>query len=395
MALALTPDLTQDQIDELIATRRDLHAHPELGLEERRTSEVVQRRLRALGLEPITGEGMAGTGVAALIEGAQPGKRVMLRADMDGLPVLEQNEVPYVSQNPGVMHACGHDGHVSILLAVAQQLLGRRQEMRGSVLLLFQPAEEGRGGGEAMAKGGLLERFGVDAAFGLHLWNGFPVGKVGCSAGPVMAAVGEFILTIRGRGGHGAMSHLSVDPVVAAAHVVTALQTIASREISARDSVVVTVGSIHGGTAWNVIPDEVRLEGTTRAFEPAIADSLQGRIDRVAGGVARALSATHELRYRQVTPATINHPEMAALAEQALVDALGRENVVPQEPTMGGEDFSYFLERAPGAFIFVGSANAERGLNYPHHHARFDFDERALPIGVKALTAVALRYLSS
>ena len=370
-----------------MALRRAVHQEPELAWAEGRTAARVAAFLEGSGLEVRTG--VAGTGVVATSRGGR-GRTVLLRVDMDGLPIQEQGQAPYASRVPGVMHACGHDGHTAMGAAAARVLGARRPP--GEVRVLFQPAEEGEGGAQGMIAAGVLE--GVDRVLGVHLWNELPVGVLGVKAGPLMAAVDRLRIVVHGRGGHGAHPHRAADPVVAAAHVVVALQTVVSREVSPVQPAVVTLGAIHGGQAFNVIPDEVTLTGTVRTFDAQLRREMPDRIRRIAGGVASALQCTAEVEVRAGNPAVINDPAMADLARRAAARVVGEERVVEPVPTMGGEDMAVYFERVPGCFVFVGSANPARGLDQPHHSPRFDFDEEALPIGCQFLVEAALEALS-
>ena len=385
------PKLSPDVLDlraDLVALRRDLHRHPELAFAETRTAARVVAFLEGSGAAVRTGVG--GTGVLATIEGG-PGRCVLLRVDLDGLPLQELGQAPYASAVPGVMHACGHDGHVAIGAAVARILARRR--LPGTVRVLFQPAEEGEGGAQAVVADGGLE--GVDLCFGIHLWNELPLGVLGVKAGPLMAAVDRLRIVIRGRGGHGGQPQRSADPVVASAHVITALQSVVSREVSPLHSAVVTVGSIHGGQAFNVIPDEVTLTGTIRTFDADLRRSMPERIARLASGVAAGLLCRAEVEVREGNPAVVNDPSVAERARRAAARVVGEENVVVPEPTMGGEDMAVYFERTPGCFVFVGSANPARGFDQPHHSPRFDFDEDALAIGCEFLLEAAEEALRS
>lgn len=377
----LSPDV-QALVPELVALRRDLHEHPELAFAEHRTAGKVAELLRGHGLEVRTGLG--GTGVLASTL-ARPGRTVMLRADMDALPIAEQGRAPYASRTPGRMHACGHDGHVAMGAMAARVLAGRA--LPGRARVLFQPAEEGEGGAQAVVADGALD--GADVVLGVHLWNELPVGTIGVKAGPLMAAVDRLRVTVHGRGGHGAIPHKAADPVVAAAHVVVALQTLVSREVSPVDSAVLTVGSIHGGEAFNVIPDEVTLLGTLRTFDPELRRSLPDRVARIAGGVAEALGCRAAVEVKAGNPAVINDARIAEIARRAAVRVVGEDRVVSPTPTMGGEDMSVYFERVPGCFVFVGSANPARGLDRPHHSPFFDFDEDALAVGCEFLVQAA------
>ncbi|MGE0192301.1 MAG: M20 family metallopeptidase [Planctomycetota bacterium] len=378
--------LTEPEHVELLATRRDLHQHPEPSWKEQRTAALVAERLRALGLEPRTG--VAETGVVADLDTGEPGPCVLLRADMDALPVHEENDLPWRSTNPGVMHACGHDGHVAMLLAAARVLVQRHPPSRGVVRFCFQPAEEGGNGALAMIEAGVLLSPRVDVAYGLHLWNELDRGKVGIVPGPCMAAVDRFEIRVEGRGGHGAIPHRAADPIVAAAHVVTALQTIASRRIDPEHPVVVTVGRIEGGEAFNVIPREVRLLGTARSFHEAAGEALPELVTSIAEQTAAAHGCTARVAYERLSRATVNDPAEAARARDVATRLVGADAVVPLR-TMAGEDFSELLLRVPGCFVFVGSRDEATGKVHPHHSPRFDIDERALPLGAALLVALA------
>ena len=368
-----------DERDSLVAIRRDLHRHPELAFAETRTAGVVAENLRSLGLNPR--ESVGKTGVLCDL-GAEQTPRVMIRADMDALPLAEENAIDYASSHPGRMHACGHDGHVAIGLGVARRL--RKKPVKVGIRSLFQPAEEQGGGAQAMVEEGALE--GVAAALGVHLWNQLPVGKIGLVSGPQMAAVDEFEIVLSGPGGHGASPHETVDPIVAAARLIDALQGIVAREISPLDPAVVTIGSIHGGTAFNIVPREVRLLGTVRAFSESAWRTIPERISRIAGGISTAHGLSCRVDYRRINRATVNDAEIAALAAEAIEDVLGAGAVV-EARTMGGEDMSVYLDRVPGCFFFVGSALD--GAHRPHHSPVFDFDETALPVGTLTLEAAA------
>ena len=361
----------------IVETRRDLHRHPELAFQESRTSGVVASRLASLGASPRTG--VAKTAVVADLEDG--GERLLVRADMDALPIVEASGVPFESETPGKMHACGHDGHVAIALAAAERLVERPA---GPVRLVFQPAEETGGGARACAEAGVLE--GVRAAVGLHLWNQMPVGRVGVNRGALMAAVDEFEIVVEGRGGHGAAPHETTDPIVAAARIVEALQTIVSREVSPLDPAVVTIGTLHGGDAFNVIPSTVRLTGTARWFTEATGAAMPGRIERIVTHTAAAAGLTARLDYRRVNRPVVNDPRIADRVIAAATRLLGEENVEIETRTLGGEDMSVYLDRVPGCFFFVGSA--PEGPHRPHHSPRFAIDERALPVAVTLMESV-------
>lgn len=373
--------LSKEEKEALVGWRRDFHANPELGYQETRTSNIVATHLESLGYEVRRGVG--GTGVVGLLRGKQPGKTVMLRADMDCLPMQEENETAYASQASGRMHACGHDGHTAVLMMTAKKLMERKSGLRGNIKLVFQPAEEGGNGALAMIGDGVLENPKVDTALGLHVFNNLPIGKVGLNPGPLMAGVDLFNVTIEGVGGHAAAPHQTVDPVVAAAHVVTALQTVVSRNVDPIHSCVVTVGSIHAGSAFNVIPRTAELKGTVRYFDPKIGHDLPQWVERVIRGTVEAMGARYELKYERIGPPTINDAEVAGFMRDVSSEIVGAENVIFNERVMGGEDMAYYLEKVPGCFVFVGSANEAKKLTYPHHSPRFDFDEDALETGVK------------
>lgn len=383
-----------DMAEGVVEMRRDLHRNPELGFEEHRTADMAARELSALGFE-VT-QGVAKTGVVGLLRGARPGPTVLVRADMDALPLQEHNDTAYASCVPQTMHACGHDGHVTMALGVARLLSRRKAHLAGNVKLVFQPAEEGPGGAEPMIEAGVLEGPKVDVALGIHLWTPLPVGQIGVTQGAFMAAADQFELTILGVGGHGAQPDRTIDPIVVSAHVVTALQSIVSRRSDPFDSVVVTVGSIHGGTANNIIPDRVVIEGTVRALEPAVRERLEPAIRAIVKGVCDAFGARFELNYIKGYPPTINNPDVTAMVAEC---TRGAQAQAVTCRTMGGEDMSYFLNRVPGCFFFVGCGNEKKGFTHPHHSPFFDFDEDALTLGVEVMlravdSALAGRHLA-
>jgi amidohydrolase len=381
------PEVPQDVLAEVVAIRRDLHEHPELGFEERRTAELIARRLEALGFEVHTGIGR--TGVVGVLRGTRPGKTIMLRADMDALPLEEENDVPYRSHTPGTMHACGHDGHVAILLGAARLVMSRRDEVSGTVCFLFQPAEEGKGGARAMVEDGVLERFGIERAYGLHLASAHPVGQVGFREGAFYASSDSIEITIEGKGGHGASPHLSIDPVYVASQFVVAVQQIVSRQVDPIEPAVVTIGAINGGTTHNVIPSRVRLLGTVRAFHADLRAGMAGRIERVLRGVCESSGASYTFEYLWRYPVTSNDAEQTRYARALAERIVGPAHVADVPRLMGAEDFSFFAERVPACFFTLGSNGGETSA-FPHHHARFDIDESALATGVRMMTALAL-----
>lgn len=384
-------DTIEAHREGLIALRRDLHAHPELAFQEERTAGIVEARLRAAGLEVRTG--LARTGVVGILRGGRPGRTVLVRADMDALPIQEASEVPYRSQIPGCMHACGHDGHTAIAVVLAEILSERRAEMAGTLVFAFQPAEEITSGALPMIEAGVMDAPPVDAIVGLHLWNDLPVGTVALSPGPVFGSVDEIMISIEGRGGHGAIPHQAVDPIVAAAHAVTALQTIVSRETAPLDAAVVTIGTIHSGTAFNIIPDRVEMRGTVRAFTEEIRERTLRRVEEIVVGVAGAVRCGATVTNRFGCPPVVNDAAVTAVVRDVAVAVVAGERVVDLKPTTGSDDVAYFLQRAPGCYFAVGSHNRDRGLDAAHHNPRFDFDEEALVIGAKVLGGAALRLL--
>jgi amidohydrolase len=377
--------------DAVIADRRTIHRHPELAYQERETAALVASRLQQIGIPVRTG--VAGTGVVGLIEGGRPGRTVLLRADMDALPIQEESGRPYASTTPGVMHACGHDAHTAILLAVSRLLAERRHEIPGRVKLMFQPAEEGGAGALKMIEEGVLEDPPVDAAFMLHVSHLHAAGTVATAPGPVLAGANAFTVTIDGRGGHASRPHQAVDPVVAAAQVVTALQTLVSREAPPTEAAVLTLGRLSSGTAANVIPDRAVLQGTIRAYRDELMREMERRVEEVATGVARALRAEARFDVHMRYPPTVNDPAMAELLAGAARAVLGSAAVLEAEPEMAAEDFSFVLQRVPGAMLRLGVRSPEWPEPRPVHTARFDLDESALPIGVAVMARVALEFL--
>ncbi|HEX3469131.1 MAG TPA: amidohydrolase [Candidatus Elarobacter sp.] len=383
----MTVIVPREVVDEVVATRRDLHVHPELGFEEHRTAALVAERLGALDFEVHTGIGR--TGVVGVLRGARAGKTIMLRADMDALPIDEENEVSYRSQTPVHMHACGHDGHVAMLLGAARVVASRRDEIAGTVCFLFQPAEEGKGGAKAMVADGVLERFGIERAYGLHLASAHPAGQVGFHDGAFYASSDSIEITIEGKGGHGAAPHLSIDPVYVASQFVVAVQQIVSRQIDPIEPAVVTIGAINGGTTHNVIPSRVRLLGTVRAFDADVRAKMSERIERVLRGVCDSSGATYDYTYLWRYPVTSNDVEQTRYARALAERVAGSEHVADVPRLMGAEDFSFFAERVPACFFTIGS-NGGPNSAFPHHHARFDIDESALATGVRMMIALAL-----
>lgn len=376
---------------QLVEWRRSLHQYPELGFREHITSEFIIRKLKDWGIDYQAGVAM--TGVVAVIQGTQPGPVLAIRADMDALPIQEENQVPYCSLHDGMMHACGHDGHVAIALGVAHYLARHRHEFAGTVKFIFQPAEEGPGGAKPMIEAGVLKNPDVDAIIGLHLWNNLPVGTVGVRTGAMMAAVELFDCVIQGKGGHGAMPHQTVDSIVVGAQIVSALQTIVARNLDPLKSGVVTVGKFHAGAALNVIADTAELSGTVRYFDPALTSFFGQRFEEIVAGVCQSHGAGYELNYRKLYPPVVNDEAVTSLVRSVVENVIETPiGIVPECQTMGGEDMSFFLQEVPGCFFFLGSANADKGLDFPHHHPRFDFDEITLAIGVEIFVRCVERY---
>ena len=376
--------------EELLALRRDVHQHPELGFQERRTSKLVHMHLKELGLKP---KALAGTGVSALIESKKPGKTLMVRCDLDALPVTEETAYPFRSAYDGAMHACGHDFHTAILLGASKNLVHEKPE-KGTVKLNFQPAEEGLNGAGAMIQNGIMENPQVDAVLGYHIWNDMPVGKIGVVTGPCMAAVDRFKITITGKGGHAAYPHQSVDPVVVAAQVITALQTVVARNVNPIDTAVVTVGQIHAGSAFNVIPPDATLEGTLRTFSKVAGKEVPKRVEEIVTGVAKSLGAKAKVEIVREHGAVVNDAKMAEFVRQTAKDIFGARAVIDADPSMGGEDHAAYQELVPGCYSFIGAA-PRRGQAFPHHHPKFNPDEAVLEIGVKLMTEATRRWLAT
>jgi len=378
----------------LVEWRRDFHMHPELGFTEVRTGGIVARHLQDLGLEVTTGVGK--TGVVAVVEPESlpdDAPVVLLRFDMDALPILEMNDVPYASQNAGVMHACGHDGHTAIGMGVAQLLSKHRNELPGRVKLVFQPAEEGLGGARAMVADGVMNAPTPAASFGLHLWSQLPLGTVVVQAGPLWAAADIVNVTVHGLSGHGAMPHETIDATLVAAQIVVAWQSIVARSVDPAQAAVITVGKFHSGTASNVISGKAELSCSIRSLSVEMRDLIVRRMDEVAGGVCAAFGARHELELIKGVPVTQNSVEGAALMRAVVGEVLGNNAAIQIPPMMVGEDMSEFLNRAPGCFVLLGAWDQSRPINSPHHSATFEWDERVLATGAALLAGAAIAYL--
>lgn len=382
--------VTEKILPQVIAWRRAIHAAPELGFREEKTARLIGDLLESWGL--VVRRNIARTGVTGLLQGRKGGRTILVRADMDALPLQETAKVPYRSRVERVMHACGHDGHVAIALGLAR--LMKDEDFKGRLVFCFQPAEEGPGGALPMIEEGVLRDPPVDIALGLHLWNDLRVGKVGVREGPLMASVDEFEIFLTGGGGHGAAPHQTVDLVVVASHLVIALQTIRSRRLDPQAAGVITVGKIQSGTTFNVLPATAHLHGTVRTFDETLRRRIEEEMRRITSGICRAHGAKFKIRYKNGYPVTQNHAGMAKLVAESVVKALDEDAVVVPDRTMGGEDMSYFLDQVPGCFYFLGGSNPERGFSSPHHSPTFDFDENALAYGIETMRAAVVESLT-
>ncbi len=381
--------------ERLVEWRRHFHQHPEIGLEVPETAGFIQQELTKLGLEVRAGVG--GHGVVATITGDKPGKCIAIRSDMDALPIREDTGLSFASQTEGRMHACGHDAHMAMALGAASLLSRNKGEIAGSVKFLFQPAEEGPGGAKPMIEDGALENPKVDAVIGLHtgsIWKDAEPGDVYVSRGPMMACLDRVDIKIKGKGGHGAMPHETVDAISIASQVLSNLQTIVSRETSPSDPAVITIGKMSGGVAFNVIAEEVVLEGTVRAMNQELREFLDERIEAIVKGITTASRGSYEYKYTYGYPPLVNDASFTEEFEKVAKEIVGPEKVKPiPVPTMGGEDMAYFLQAAPGTFFFLAGSNREKGQVYPHHHSKFDIDEDMLYLGPALFSAMAVRWL--
>lgn len=382
----------------LVATRRDLHQHPELGFRETRTAGIIAERLRALKFDEVR-TGVGKTGVVGVLKGGRPGPVVAVRADMDALPLNEPNDVPYKSLVPNVKHACGHDAHVAIALGVADVLSRMRADLPGTVVFLFQPAEEGDPDGGPTGARRVLEDWPLtnptpSMIFGLHTMPALRAGQVGVMSGPTMASSDRFVITINGKATHGAMPHTGIDPIPVAAQVVMGLQTIPARQMNAQEPTVLTVGQIDGGNRYNIIADKVTLVGTVRSLSPNGPATVKERMDKLLAGTTSSYGATYTLDYIPTAPLTFNEPALAASSRSALEGALGKDNVLSPTPTMVAEDFAFYQQKIPGFYFFLGTGNPERGITANWHTETFDIDEAALPVGVRAMSLVVWRALA-
>lgn len=376
-------------IDELAALRRDLHAHPELAFQETRTADIVARELERYGLE--VHRGLAKTGVVGVLKAGDSPRMIGLRADMDALPLTELNEFPHHSKQPGKMHACGHDGHTAMLLGAARHLAAQ-PDFDGTVVFIFQPAEEAEGGAAVMIEDGLFEQFPVDAVFGLHNWPGIPVGQMAVMPGPIMAGTCGFEIEVRGHGCHAAMPQQGVDAIVTAAQLVQALQTVVSRNLHPCDAAVVSVTQIHAGHAWNVIPESVLLRGTIRSFKAEVQETVERAIERLCSGIAAANGAQIRSLFDHRYPPTVNSADEARLCEDVAREVFGAANVLPDElPSMGAEDFAYMLREKPGCYVWLGNGPGTGGCTL--HNPHYDFNDALLPLGITYWSALVKRLL--
>jgi amidohydrolase len=379
-------EIPEPLLTEVVALRRDFHMYPELGFEEKRTAGIVADRLQKCGFE--VHPGIAQTGVVAVMRGARPGRTIMLRADMDALPLHEETAHEFRSRVEGKMHACGHDGHVAMLLGAAELIAARKDELPGTVCLLFQPAEEGFGGAKVMVEQGVLERFGIERAYGLHLNSKLPAGVLGFREGPFYASSDSIEIDVLGVGGHGSAPHDAVDPIYTAAAFITSVQQVVSRQVDPLEPAVVTIGSIHGGTIHNIIPRTVRMLGTVRAFSDDVRNAMPERIERVLKSCCEAMGASYSFDYLWRYPVTSNDAEQTRYARALAERTVGAERVVTAEKLMGAEDFSFFAQQVPACFYSLGSRSGA-DTAHPHHSSYFDIDESALATGVAMMAALA------
>jgi amidohydrolase len=383
--------LAEDTKEQVIAWRRHLHQNPELSFQEEKTSQFIFDTLQSFGNLEISRP--TKTSVVARLIGPEPGKTLAIRADMDALPIQEENTFEFASQNPGVMHACGHDGHTAMLLGTAKILSGLKEHIKGEVRFIFQHAEElFPGGAEEMVEAGVMD--GVDLVIGTHLWSPIEKGKVGVVYGSMMASPDTFWITVNGKGGHAALPPQTIDSIAVAAQVVTNLQHIVSRNTDPLDSLVISVTQFLGGTTHNVIPGSVKIWGTVRSFDPALRESIPAKMERVVKGITEAHEASYEFKYEFGYRPVINDNEVTTVIEETVREVFGEEALDMMRPNMGGEDFSAFMEKAPGCYFYVGAGNEEKGITYPHHHELFTVDEDALEIGVKTFLHATFKFLA-
>ncbi|TET32055.1 MAG: amidohydrolase [Anaerolineales bacterium] len=379
----------QSNREQLIAWRRDFHQHPELAFAEHRSAKIIAETLEEMGLSVQTA--IAETGVVGTLKGGRLGPTLLIRFDMDALPIVEETGAAYASRQEGVMHACGHDGHMAIGLGVAQILNSKSQELPGTIVFIFQPAEEGQGGAERMIAEGILDDLGASRSLGLHIWNEKPLHWLGIAPGPVMAGSERFDIMIHGRGGHGASPHLARDPILAASQLVTACQSITSRSLDPLESGVVSFTVVQAGETWNVIPSSVRLEGTIRTFSEASRLIIIERMKEISIGICSAAGCQVELEFERITPQLVNDADTTALAAEVAQQLFPEFEIDHEHRVMGSEDMAFFMQEVPGCYLFIGSSNSARNLDAPHHNPLFDFDEKVLPIAAGLVAAVAWR----
>ncbi|MCL4416562.1 MAG: M20 family metallopeptidase [Actinobacteria bacterium] len=382
----------KEEIQELINIRRELHKIPEIGFREVRTSEFIEKKLKEFGLSIKTK--IAKTGVVGLINtSTTSGKTIMLRADMDGLPILENTGVDYASKHEGFMHACGHDGHMAIALITAKILSRNRNLLNGNVKFVFQPAEESPGGAKPMIEAGILKNPNVDVVIGLHIWNKIDSGQIGIRTGPIMASVNSFKINIIGKSAHGAMPQDGVDAITVCSRVIESLQTIVSREINPISPCVITIGKIHGGTAFNILAQEVELEGTIRTLDPNLNEIIASKMKRMIKGVTESMNAKYKFDFKHMYPVTINDKNITNTVSLCAAETVGVKNVIEAEQTMGGDDIAFYLQKVPGCYFFLGSSKKEKNQDYPLHSSSFNFDENCLKIGVEVILRAIFKVL--
>ncbi len=374
-------------LNDVVEIRRDIHMHPELGFEEVRTAAIIADRLKRLGYDVRTK--IAQTGVVGILRTGKPGRSVLLRADMDALPLEEATGLPFASSIPGKMHACGHDGHVAILLGAAAVIAERKDELCGTLVLCFQPAEEGKGGAAVMVREGVLDDPHVDVVYGLHLWSELPCGTIHTRPGPMMATSDTIEITVRGKGGHGAKPDHTIDPIVTAAQFVNSVQTLVSRKVDPLEPAVITIGAFHGGTASNIIPEDVHLLGTVRTFNEALRDEMPAKIETVLAGCCASANAKYDFTYLKRYPVTANDPREAEYVKELAAATLGPQRVGLTPKVMGAEDFSFMLQQRPGCYFFLG-ARVDAQPETPHHSSHFLIDESAFEAGIRMMVALAL-----
>jgi len=393
MFTAEIKSMAYDMKNKWIQLRRQIHQNPELAFEEYKTSQLIADYLKTLNIECTTG--IAKTGVVGIIRGNKPGKTIAIRADMDALPIMEENNCEYPSLIKGKMHACGHDVHITCLLGTAEILSKLKSKIRGNIKFIFQPAEEGEGGALPMINEGVLESPPVDVCIAAHAWPDLPVGKVLVKHGAMMASPDEFEIVIKGKGGHGAKPHETIDPIVIGCQVVNALQTVVSRKVNPLEPAVISICYFQAGTCYNVIPDTATIKGTARTLNPTLREKIPQLIEESVAGIVHSMGGQYEFKFTYLFPPTINHPVITDMFAESASKLLGKENVIwGNEPSMGGDDFAYFAEKVPSTYFRLGCGNEEKGIIYPLHNAKFDVDEDCIPIGAAVLAQFAVDFLN-